>query len=1368
MPFYHQCYTKGFAAGYDGQKYVQAIPHDAGYSTVWASADLNNHLASDMEKISTQIASPIFEGEYASTYLIPNVVNGRSVLGHYRNHMDGNFVDGRINYFIHNILMDNADFKNLIYSRDATTGQNLKMKHLLSARLKDTYVKQQTAPNELSYEEPVTASLKHVSELEADDGLAQSPRYTVSYEAARSIVYYILKTSQPIVITLCDKQEPADSSRSSQTMYARALSVMMALYEILPCRALEAIGFVAGLNTFHPPKICRLLFCSRQVAEKVKSAGLKEAAPGSIVFIDDERKEYSSVLPASKSKIETAYLDMLARYIADGNRTAAKKELDKIEGRYRMTPHSVLFLASIYAALTEMAKPDRNNNEAFKLIFDSLWKEFRQNKNNVLDNIKDDLRDWFNKMEIAGSKCDDALVDYISQDSIDLEPFIERFILKPEDKEHIQNLRISCKFGKHDIPQLCEDLKQNIDTPSLVKAILLFMQKRWDKDGYDGSLSKKSEIQKAYDNYNDNDDIRTSIETLVTKEYESKNFGQLCWEIIHNTRFAPIILACIFNRGQQHQNTDRLVESKHFSRVLDTYQEGTRDREKLVGLARDEWSNYDTGRLCSQLKVYRNQKDCVKTILDCMEQRCLQLGYSEAKNINIDIVIDNSYIPYADDTGIRNSLSNLAAAKLCIEEDFYRSYFNRGGSLVNALLFQMFACKQYEAFQFLQQYSDKYETFTQQLVEAVKRCQTPSAITDDIAYITNAYAFQLASRQNALSHIVPIKRIPFAFEPTVNDKIKAAVDQYVKTGIIASIQDGRNAYGSDALDILSAFREETVHDCDLVAEAVTAVACTGANMHIPDDLIQTAFRTRSEHIGRMINGNEGAYFPHLGWIDAFAKLEPRFRYTQFLQTLGQSVPTAWKENFVNTYHYDEYPTYNQSMSLPEKLKLAFEKNETRDRAISVLYQETETFANQLAQNICTPQFNDDVLYNQCAEIIDLLNRNKGNKLYTDLSFLMDQMLYPYSAAEVQKQMDFASYVILIANLMDLQYHRISRNAQWLLEASDPKECLMMSDNDAPRDIDYFAQVSDTVCQYWGNMRDSEWIARKITRVDDCLNEMLSDSTYTGIKKKLKEKYGIPKEADLHLCALKIAQSHQKTKAARQKKKNTRASSCVVWILIMIIIALASAIVVILLDMISKYNYAINLKNRGHYEQAASVFEELHDYKDAKAQAVDCKYELAVRLASDSDYKQAALMFGKLQTYQDSEEQSYACWNQIADRARIASGTNHTLALTSDGRVIAMGNHEKGQCLVWEWRDVIAISAGNEFSLGLKSDGTVVSAGDNTVGQCNVSDWTKITSISAGYLNSLGLKSDGSIVVAGCNDDGQCDISGWRNVGTPTL
>ena len=116
-----------------------------------------------------------------------------------------------------------------------------------------------------------------------------------------------------------------------------------------------------------------------------------------------------------------------------------------------------------------------------------------------------------------------------------------------------------------------------------------------------------------------------------------------------------------------------------------------------------------------------------------------------------------------------------------------------------------------------------------------------------------------------------------------------------------------------------------------------------------------------------------------------------------------------------------------------------------------------------------------------------------------------------------------------------------------------------------------------------------------------------------------------------------------------------------------------------------------------------------------------------------------------------------------DIVAIATGYNHTVGLKSDGTVVANGDQRYEQCSVYGWTDIVAISAIDEHTVGLKSDGTVVATGNNDYGQCDVSDWIDIVAISAGAYHTVGLKSDGTVVATGDNDGGQCRVYGWTDI-----
>ncbi|MBC7943236.1 fibronectin type III domain-containing protein [Candidatus Saccharibacteria bacterium] len=142
---------------------------------------------------------------------------------------------------------------------------------------------------------------------------------------------------------------------------------------------------------------------------------------------------------------------------------------------------------------------------------------------------------------------------------------------------------------------------------------------------------------------------------------------------------------------------------------------------------------------------------------------------------------------------------------------------------------------------------------------------------------------------------------------------------------------------------------------------------------------------------------------------------------------------------------------------------------------------------------------------------------------------------------------------------------------------------------------------------------------------------------------------------------------------------------------------------------------------------------------------------------------------------------------------IDAGSNHSLALKTDGTVWAWGGNDQGQLgngtINTQYKPVqvkdaagtgflsgvTAISIGAYYSLALRTDGTVWAwgynangqLGDGTVTQRNVpvqvksaggTSWlTGVTKITSGQYHSLALKSDGTLWAWGWNGNGQLGI-----------
>jgi alpha-tubulin suppressor-like RCC1 family protein/N-acetylneuraminic acid mutarotase len=132
-----------------------------------------------------------------------------------------------------------------------------------------------------------------------------------------------------------------------------------------------------------------------------------------------------------------------------------------------------------------------------------------------------------------------------------------------------------------------------------------------------------------------------------------------------------------------------------------------------------------------------------------------------------------------------------------------------------------------------------------------------------------------------------------------------------------------------------------------------------------------------------------------------------------------------------------------------------------------------------------------------------------------------------------------------------------------------------------------------------------------------------------------------------------------------------------------------------------------------------------------------------------------------------------------DIVAVTTGGSHSLALTSQGRVLGWGSTGNSRVspelpapgnlppsLLPNPTNVRAVVAGWAHNLAVKDDGTVWAWGDNNIGQlgqgtnasvstvAQVLDLTNVVAVAAGEAHSLALRSDGTVWAWGWAVDGQ--------------
>ena len=227
---------------------------------------------------------------------------------------------------------------------------------------------------------------------------------------------------------------------------------------------------------------------------------------------------------------------------------------------------------------------------------------------------------------------------------------------------------------------------------------------------------------------------------------------------------------------------------------------------------------------------------------------------------------------------------------------------------------------------------------------------------------------------------------------------------------------------------------------------------------------------------------------------------------------------------------------------------------------------------------------------------------------------------------------------------------------------------------------------------------------------------------------------------------------------------------------------------------ANYLKASELYEADRFDAAAQLFYTLNDYEDSAWRYVDCRVAQAVQTYQAGDDAEARRQVYAIEDAWAHLQEAVSAAAKTPDEAqtlsaveffdpaivretaetmeelsaartggavyRIATGYFHTVAVRSNGTVLATGDNSSGQCEVSGWTDIVQVAAGARHTVGLRLDGTVVAVGDDTYGQCDVADWRDVTAIAANAFGTLGLKSDGTVLASKYYQE---KTAGWHGV-----
>lgn len=168
----------------------------------------------------------------------------------------------------------------------------------------------------------------------------------------------------------------------------------------------------------------------------------------------------------------------------------------------------------------------------------------------------------------------------------------------------------------------------------------------------------------------------------------------------------------------------------------------------------------------------------------------------------------------------------------------------------------------------------------------------------------------------------------------------------------------------------------------------------------------------------------------------------------------------------------------------------------------------------------------------------------------------------------------------------------------------------------------------------------------------------------------------------------------------------------------------------------------------------------------EAQEIPAGLSGVIRVAAGKNLSVALKTDGSVVAWGRNAEGQATVPAALSDVTAIDAGDYNVAALKSNGSVVVWGDATFDLNVVPESvNSVTAVAMGGSHAVVLKSDQTVVAWGNSYYGQTAVpAGLSGVTAIAAGTTHSLALKSDGTVVAWGSNSRGQCSVpTGLANV-----